>query len=172
MPRRATALLLCDPGSTPGRTRSLSHIQVVYDLDMDNTEVLHELLADVERLREKIVRSLATGAITVNAKQGAWTEQMIRSLVLGTVGLPGAQALLRVTARNAGHWVLYEDVRTESGLSAREQRNHHAALSRISRGIVGYATWPMETKQLADGPMSYRMPVGIGVWVQDAMRML
>jgi hypothetical protein len=131
----------------------------------------HQTLLDVVTAMEAAISGIHQILNDADAEsvsvpgQGEWNEQDLRRIVRLSGHLPGAQALLRATARRAGNPVSFTEVLTESGLDARHQRNEHAALSRVSRTLFVSKRWPIEVWQdHGSGEMQYRMHPRVAVW--------
>jgi hypothetical protein len=143
---------------------------------MDKDAVLRridELVRKLGELRNEVlaVDGPAEEAVTVSERQGAWKRSDLEALFLLIEHLPGALALLDVTAEHAPHAATYEEVLHRSGLSDQEQRNDHTRLSWATKKLFrGGKRWPLDWQQAANGEMRYRMPTKVSRWWQDIRR--
>jgi hypothetical protein len=93
-----------------------------------------------------------------------WYQGMLVELYPHISHLAGVVALLDETAEYAPDYVTYAQVKARSGLSDREQRNAHAALTRTSVSVFGHKTWPLAWQESAASEMRYWMPERIAEW--------
>jgi hypothetical protein len=105
--------------------------------------------------------------------QGRWTKDRVAALWEGVHHLQGARALFEVTAAHANEAVSFEQVRSASGLTAQEQRNHHARITRVAAKVCGETRWPIQSWQSAAGPdgkvdTHYRMGATVAEWWREA----
>ena len=117
-------------------------------------DMRNEVLAD-DKTDDDIVQVIG---------QGAWQRQMLAELYPHIEHLRGVHALLDLTAENAPESVSYDEVKRRSGLTDRQQRNDHAALTRTATRVFGRRTWPVAWQQTSDGAMRYWMPARMANW--------
>lgn len=124
---------------------------------------------------EKVIGALREvlsndGTETVSVPgQGEWTHQDVRQVWRLTEHMPGARALLHLTALAAlepGKPVTFSEVVEQTpGMTSKQQRADHAGLSRMTRAIFGSKRWPLEAWQHADGEARYRMHPTVAGWI-------
>jgi hypothetical protein len=128
-------------------------------------DAMEQMLHD---MRREILSAHAQDSDVVQVpRQGPWYRAMLVELYPHVVNMPGALALLDETAERAPTYVTYQQVRSRSGLSDREQRNEHAALTRLSVAVFGHRTWPVAWQQAANGEMRYWMPAQLAGWWRE-----
>jgi hypothetical protein len=98
---------------------------------------------------------------------GAWQRPMLVELYPHIEHLQGVLALLDVTAEHAPEPVSYEEVKLRSGLTDRQQRNDHAALTLAAKKAFGRRTWPVAWQQTSEGAMRYWMPSRMATWWKE-----
>ena len=92
----------------------------------------------------------AEEGVTVSERQGVWKRSDLEALLPLIEHLPGALALLDVTAEHAPHAVTYRDVLDRSGLSDQEQRNDHTRLSWATKKLFPEGKrWPLDWQRRA-----------------------
>lgn len=115
--------------------------------------------------------SPAEEGVMVSERQGVWKRSDLEALLPRIEHLPGALALLDVTAERAPHAVTYRELLDRSGLSDQEQRNDHTRLSWATKQIFPEGKrWPLDWQQgtaMSPGEMQYRMPTKVAHWWQD-----
>jgi hypothetical protein len=138
-------------------------LRSIDELDQKLRELRNHVLAD---------DSPAEEAVTVSERQGEWKRSDLEGLYPLIERLPGALALLDVTAEHAPHAVTYQEVLHRSGLSDQEQRNDHTRLSWATKRLFfpGGKRWPLDWQQAANGEMRYWMPAKVARWWQDIHR--
>ncbi len=138
---------------------------------MNKQNLLRRIDAIDQLLQDMRTEVLADGSaeeeIVQVTGQGAWRRQMIAELYPHIEHLRGVLALLDLTAEHAPEPVLYEEVKRRSGLTDRQQRNDHAALTRTATAVFGRRTWPVAWQQASDGAMRYWMPVRMAAWWRE-----
>jgi hypothetical protein len=132
---------------------------------------IDEVDQKVHELRTYVLTddSPAEEAVTVSERQGVWKRSDLEALYPLIEHLPGALALLDVTAEHAPHAATYQEVLHRSGLSDQEQRIDHTRLSWETKKIFPShkKRWPLDWQQAANGELRYRMPTRIARWWQD-----
>jgi hypothetical protein len=113
----------------------------------------------------------AEEAVKVSERQGVWRRSDLEGLYPLIEHIPGAIALLDVTAEHAPHAATYQEVLRRSGLSDQEQRSDHTRLSWATKKLLGSKKrWPLDWQQAANGELRYRMPTKVARWWQDIRR--
>jgi hypothetical protein len=130
-------------------------------------DAIEQLLADM-RADLQVEDELEEDSVEI-PRQGTWRRRMLADLYPNIEHRPGVMALLDVAAENSPNQVPYGQVRARSGLSDRDQRNDHAALSTTTARLFPAKTWPLECWQASE-EMMYRMPVKIAAWWQELRR--
>jgi hypothetical protein len=132
---------------------------------LQRIDAIEQQLQDMRT--EIVTDDAAEEEIVEVANQGPWRRQMLEKLYPHIEQLPGVIALLDLTAEHAPEYVPYEEVKRRSGLTDRQQRNDHAALTRMATKVLGQRTWPVAWQQTAAGPMRYWMPVRMAAWWRE-----
>lgn len=128
-------------------------------------DAIDQLLQD---MRNEVLTDDSAGEEIVQvAGQGAWRRQMVEELYPHIEHLRGVLALLDLAAEHAPEPVPYDEVKRCSGLTDRQQRNDHAALTRTATAIFGRKTWPVAWQQASDGALRYWMPARMATWWRE-----
>jgi transcriptional regulator with XRE-family HTH domain len=184
-------------GPTPGGSFSILRFaeadlsDVVYleqltsAIYLDNPKDVDSYLKEMQRLRKQaltppettqllreLLREEAAAEIEVVQipGQGAWQRQMLVELYPHIEHLPGVLALMDLTSERAPESVSYTEIKQRSGLSDRQQRSDHAALTRTAKRIFERRTWPLAWRQTADGATQYWMPARMADWWRELRR--
>lgn len=128
-------------------------------------DAMEQMLHDMRR--EILSAHVEDDDLVQVPRQGAWYRGMLAELYPHVVDMPGVLALFNEAAEHAPEYVTYQQVRSRSGLSDRQQRNEHAALTRLSATVFGRKTWPLAWQQAANGEMRYWMPARLAEWWRD-----
>lgn len=131
---------------------------------MDKAAVLRRIDAMEQMLRDLRNDVLDEDEVVDLGRQGSWRFAMLNDLFPHVEHLPGAMALLDLTAERSPEVVTFGEVLERSGLSERRQSGDHSRLSWAARRLFDRKTWPLECWQAADGVMHYRMPTAIAEW--------
>lgn len=131
-------------------------------------ETLEQLLHD---LRNEVLAEdgPTEETVKVSERQGTWKRSDLEALYPLIEHLPGALALLDVTAEHSPQPVTYQEVLRRSGLPDQQQRNDHTRLSWATKKLFidGGKRWPLDWQQAANGEMRYRMSAKIAQWWKD-----
>lgn len=119
----------------------------------------------LQDMRKEVLEDSAADEEVVQVTgQGAWQRSTLAELYPHVEHLRGVLALLDLTAEHAPEPVTYEEVKRRSGLTDRQQRNDHAALTLAAKKAFGRRTWPVAWQQTSEGAMRYWMPVRMATW--------
>ncbi|MFE1294038.1 hypothetical protein [Streptomyces sp. NPDC058731] len=134
-------------------------------------------LADTESLNVKLNGLLAEIDGTATAvdlgRQGLWTKAQVELLWHKVNHLSGVRALFEATAERPDEKVTFTEILERSKLPERQQRNEHAALSRISAQLFKEKRWPIENSQggsdstTGKAEMLYWMDSRVAAWWRD-----
>lgn len=125
-------------------------------------EAIEQLLQDMRT--DILADEVAKIEVVQVPGQGAWRRDMLVELYPHIEQLPGVLALMDLISEHAPESVSYAEIKQRSGLSDRQQRSDHAALTRIAKRIFDRRTWPFAWRQTADGAMQYWMPARMADW--------
>ena len=135
---------------------------------MNRQSLLRRIAAMEQQLQDMRKEVLEDGAaeeeVVQVTGQGAWQRSTLAELYPHVEHLHGVLALLDLTAEHAPEPVAYEEVKRRSGLTDRQQRNDHAALTLATKKVFGRRTWPVAWQQTSEGAMRYWMPVRMATW--------
>jgi hypothetical protein len=138
---------------------------------VDKQSLLRRIDAMQQQLQDMKREVLADGAaedeVVQVTGQGAWRRPMLAELYSHVEHLRGVLALLDLTAERAPEPVSYEEIKRRSGLTDRQQRNDHAALTLASKKAFGGRIWPVAWQQTAEGAMRYWMPSKMATWWKE-----
>jgi hypothetical protein len=126
-------------------------------------DALEQMLRD---LRNDVLAYEEGGEAVDLGRQGTWRLGMLSELLPRIEHLPGAMALLDLTAERSPEVVTFGEVLERSGLSEKQQSGDHSRLSWTTKRLFGKGekVWPLDCWQAADGVMHYRMPTRIAKW--------
>lgn len=143
----------------PGMNKQQSLLRRLEAIEQLLQDMRNDILTDeVEDVEVEIVQVPG---------QGAWHRQMLVEFCPYIEHLPGVLALMDLASEHAPEPVSYAEIKLRSGLSDRQQRNDHAALTRIAKQVFGRRTWPFAWRQTADGAMQYWMPTRMADWWRE-----
>jgi len=128
-------------------------------------DAMEQQLQDMRR--EVLEDSAAKEEVIQITGQGAWQRPMLVELYPHIEHLRGVLALLDLTAEHAPEPVYYEEVKRRSGLTDRQQRNDHAALTLAAKKAFGRRTWPVAWQQTSEGATRYWMPARMATWWKE-----
>ena len=121
----------------------------------------------LQDMRREVLEDGAAEEVVQVTGQGAWQRPMLVELYPHIEHLRGVLALLDLTAEHAPEPVSYEEVKRRSGLTDRQQRNDHAALTLAAKKTFGRRTWPVAWQQTSEGALRYWMPARMATWWKE-----
>lgn len=147
---------------------------------MDNARTraaVMDLIEGLDTLREQatvLLQEIDGTRTSVDlGRQGIWTMEQVEAFWEGVKHLPGACAMLEITAEEPGQQVTFRRLTERSGLSDEQQRNEHARMSRVSAKLFGAKRWPIENWQSSSinasgkAEMIYKMNPTIARWWRE-----